>query len=703
MDYKAYLDKKLSFTERAVDLVSRMTLEEKASQTTYQSVAIERLSIPSYNWWNEALHGIARAGTATVFPQAIGMAACFDEEMLEKVADIVSTEGRAMYNAAKSHGDTDIYKGLTYWTPNINIFRDPRWGRGHETYGEDPYLTAQLGKAFVRGLQGDGEYLKSAACAKHFAVHSGPEKLRHEFDAVCSQTDLYDTYLPAFEALVKETKVEAVMGAYNRVNGEPCCGSETLLKNILRGDWEFSGHVVSDCWAIRNFHEDHKVTKTATESVALALKNGCDLNCGSMYLLMLLALKEGLISEEDIDKAVIRLMTTRIKLGMYEELEYDDIPYSVVSSKAHAEYNRKIAEQTLVLLQNDGILPLSKDKIKSIGIIGPNADSVIALLGNYNGTPMRARTVLGSFLDELADSDIEIKYSAGSHLCKDRTEDLSQFPNDRIAEAVTVAEQSDVVVMCMGLDYTIEGEEGDEGNQYASGDKNDINFPKSQLDMFFEVAKTGKPIVFVSMTGSAMNLTKISEETSAIIQAFYSGEQGGRAITDLIFGKFSPSGKLPVTIYKTAEELPEFTDYSMEGRTYRYMKTDAFYPFGYGLSYTSFSYEDVKKECLKFTVKIKNTGKMAGYEKVQLYIKDMEASVRVPNFSLKKIKPVYLDINEEKELTFEINENDLSIINEKGEKMLEKGAFKVCIGSGQPDRRTKELINNNFIEYDILI
>ena len=708
MEYQAYLDKNLSFLDRAKDLVSKMTLLEKASQTTYQSPAIERLGIPAYNWWNEALHGVARAGTATVFPQAIGLAAMFSEEALEKTADIISTEGRAMYNMAAAHGDHDIYKGLTYWSPNVNIFRDPRWGRGHETYGEDPYLTAQLGKAFVRGLQGDGEYLKSAACAKHFAVHSGPENLRHEFDAVVNKMDLYDTYLPAFEALVKETKVEAVMGAYNRTNGEPCCGSKTLLADILRGAWGFSGHVLSDCWAIKDLNENHKVTKTATESVAMALKNGCDLNCGNIYLLMLNTLQEGLITEEDIDRAVIRLMTTRIKLGMYDELSYDNIPYDVVSCDEHADFNYEVTKQTLVLLKNNGILPLNKNKIKSIGVIGPNADSILALLGNYNGTPMRGRTVLGSFYDELKNSGIRLRYSEGSHLWKDKVEDLAQFPYDRISEAVMVAEQSDVLVLCLGLDSRIEGEEGDEGNTYGGGDKADLDFPKPQLELFSAVAKTGKPIILVSMTGSAMNFTEIEKDSAAIIQAWYPGEQGGRAIKDLIFGEFSPSGKMPVTIYEKNDDLPEFTDYNMEGRTYRYMKAKAFYPFGYGLSYTSFLYEcigekkvDFSEAVKTFRFKIKNKGKMEGHEKIQLYVKDLEASVRVPNFSLRRILSVYLHAGEEKTIEFTLNKNDFSIVNENGERIMEKGDFKVFIGSGQPDIRTKELIDTNFIEYDV--
>ena len=466
--------------ERARQLVEQMTIEERASQLRYDAPAIERLNIPAYNWWNEALHGVARGGNATMFPQAIGLAAMFDEDFLEKIADIIATEGRAKYNEAIKHGDHDIYKGLTFWSPNVNIFRDPRWGRGHETYGEDPYLSGRLGVAFINGLQGDGKYLKSAACAKHFAVHSGPEALRHEFDAISNDKDMWETYLPAFEDCVVEAEVESVMGAYNRTNGEPCCGSYTLLRDILREKWNFEGHVVSDCWAIRDFHTRHFVTSTAPESVALALKSGCDLNCGNMYLHILQALEENLITEEDITRAAIRLFAARIKLGMFDDdCEYDNIPYSVVDSEEHNQVSLEASRKSLVLLKNDGLLPLDKSKIKSIGVIGPNANSRLALKGNYYGTPSRYITMLEGIQDHVKDDDIRVYYSEGCHIIKDKVEPLAQ-KHDRLAEALTVAEHSDVVVLCLGLDETLEGEEGDTGNHAASGDKLDLNLPEVQ-------------------------------------------------------------------------------------------------------------------------------------------------------------------------------------------------------------------------------
>ncbi len=463
--------------KRAHNLVAQMSVEEKAEQLKYGASAIGRLGVPSYNWWNEALHGVARAGTATMFPQAIGMAATFDTGLLKQVADAIATEGRAKYNTYKKHGDTDIYKGLTFWSPNVNIFRDPRWGRGHETYGEDPYLTGELGKAYVEGLQGDGEYLKAAACAKHFAVHSGPEALRHKFDAKATKKDMYETYLPAFEKLVKEAKVEAVMGAYNRTNGEPCCGSPALQK-ILRTDWGFEGHFVSDCWALRDFHTQHMVTDTAEESAALAIKNGCDVNCGNTYLHLLRALEQGLITEEDLTRSAERLFTTRYLLGLFDKTEYDEIGLDKVECKEHLKLADEVTAKSVVLLKNDGILPLNRKKLKAVGVVGPNANSRAALIGNYHGTSSRYITVLEGIQDALGE-DVRVYYSEGSHLYKEKVENLSAGP-DRISEALAVADYSDVLIVCLGLDESLEGEEGDTGNSYASGDKLDLLLPESQ-------------------------------------------------------------------------------------------------------------------------------------------------------------------------------------------------------------------------------
>ncbi len=704
----AYLDESLSFEERVKDLVSRMTLEEKTTQMLYNSPAIPRLGIPSYNWWNEALHGVARAGIATVFPQAIGMAATFDEDLIYDIADVISTEGRAKYHEFQRKGDHDIYKGLTFWSPNINIFRDPRWGRGHETYGEDTHLTTRLGIRFVEGLQGsDNKYLKTAACAKHFAVHSGPEGERHSFNAVASQKDMYETYLPAFKKLVQDAKVEAVMGAYNRTNGEPCCGSKTLLKDILRDDWGFEGHVTSDCWAIKDFHEFHMVTKTAPESVALAVNNGCDVNCGNMYLNLMIAYNEGLISEEKITESVSRLMMTRMKLGMFdkdENVPFADTSYDIVDSKEHRALALKAARESLVLLKNDNnTLPLKKESIKSIAVIGPNADSREALMGNYFGTPSQYITVLDG-IREILPEDVRINYSQGCHLYKNRVEGLAQ-PNDRIAEAVAAAEKSDVVVLCLGLDATIEGEEGDAGNEYGAGDKFDLNLPGLQQQLLEAVTAAGKPVILILLSGSALAVTWADQHVASIVQAWYPGAQGGRAVAEMLFGEFSPCGKLPVTFYKTTEELPDFSDYSMKNRTYKYMENEALYPFGFGLSFTKFEFSDLKLssdrvssgEDITCTVKVKNIGSYEAKEAVQLYLKDTETSCTAPRWQLKGIKKISLLPGEEKMVSMTITAEDMMLVTEDGSSVLEPGKFEVFIGGSQPDSRSISLSGTQLV------
>jgi beta-glucosidase len=695
-----YLDQSLGFEERAKDLVSRMTLEEKVTQMLHKSPAVPRLGIPAYNWWNEALHGVARAGTATVFPQAIGMAATFDENLLYEIADVISTEGRAKYHESVRQGDRDIYKGLTFWSPNINIFRDPRWGRGHETYGEDPYLTGRLGVAFVKGIQGkDKKYLKAAACAKHFAVHSGPESERHQFDAVASPKDLRETYLPAFKELVQEAGVEAVMGAYNRTNGEPCCGSKTLLQDILRDEWGFQGHVTSDCWAIKDFHEGHMVTKTAPESCALAVNSGCDTNCGNLYGNLLIAHKEGLVKEETIDRSLVRLFVSRMKLGMFDDPEkvpFTGTPYEVVSCDRHSDFAVKVAEKSLVLLKNDGLLPLDRTKLKSIGVIGPNADSRTALEGNYFGTSDRHVTVLDG-IRAAAGKDVRIFYAEGCHLYRNRVSGLSE-PDDRLAEALSVAERSDVVVLCLGLDATIEGEEGDTSNEYASGDKLHLNLPGRQQDLLEKVCAVGKPVVLVLLAGSALAVGWADEHVPAIVQAWYPGGRGGEAVASLLFGGFSPSGRLPVTFYRTTEELPDFHDYAMKNRTYRYMATEALYPFGYGLSYTRFEYGAIKTadrieagETLQCSVTVKSVGKRASEEVVQLYLKDVEASVEVPRWSLRGIRKVFLEPGEQAEVQFSLTPRQLALIDNDGRAVLEPGKFELYIGGSQPDARSEKL------------
>ncbi|MCX7711770.1 MAG: glycoside hydrolase family 3 C-terminal domain-containing protein [Clostridia bacterium] len=702
----AYKNQALSFEERAKDLVSRMTLEEKVTQMLHSAPAIPRLDLPSYNWWNEALHGVARAGVATVFPQAIGMAATFDEDLLYKTADIISTEGRAKYHENQRKSDHGIYKGLTFWSPNINIFRDPRWGRGHETYGEDPYLTGRLGVAFIKGIQGnDKKYLKAAACAKHFAVHSGPESERHSFNAVVSKKDLRETYLPAFKEAVQEADVEAVMGAYNRTNDEPCCGSRMLLKEILREEWGFKGHVTSDCWAIKDFHEHHMVTRTAPESVALAVNSGCDLNCGNMYINLLIAHKEGLVSEEVIDQSVTRLMTTRMKLGMFDDPEnvsYAHTPYEVNSCKEHLDFALDMAKKSLVLLKNEkGMLPLDKNKLNSIAVIGPNADSRTALEGNYCGTANRYTTIVEGIQDAVGENT-RVYYAQGCHLYKDRVQGLGES-KDRFAEAIAVAERADVVVMCLGLDATIEGEEGDVSNEYASGDKLHLNLPGNQQELLEAVHKTGKPIILVLLSGSALAVTWADQNIPSIIQAWYPGAQGGKAVASLIFGEYSPSGRLPVTFYKSTEELPDFCDYSMKNRTYRYMETEALYPFGYGLSYTKFEYGEIQigkdqisiGENLECSIEIKNIGNWASDEIVQLYMKDIEASVEVPRWQLRGIKRIHLAPGKETEVCFTLTPRMMALIDNDGKTVLEPGMFEVYIGGSQPDERSLKLTGND--------
>lgn len=697
---KTYSENYEDFRKRAKELVSQMTIEEAATQLRYDAPAVERLGVPAYNWWNEALHGVARAGTATMFPQAIALAAMFDEDALSEIAGIIAEEARAKYNAQSKFGDRDIYKGLTFWSPNINIFRDPRWGRGHETYGEDPYLTSRLGVAFIKSLQGEGQYMKAAACAKHYAVHSGPESERHFFNAITNQRDLWDTYLPAFEACVVEAGVESVMGAYNRTNDEPCCASKALMQDILFDKWGFKGHFVSDCWAIRDFHTEHNVTATAPESAALALKTGCDLNCGNTYLHMMQAYNEGLVTEEDIRKAAVKLFTTRFKLGLFDsDCEYDAIPFTSNDTVENSEKSHKTSLNSVVMLKNNGILPLEREKINTLGVIGPNANNIGALIGNYFGTASKYYTNLDG-IRELS-RDIRILYSEGAHLLDDRISNLAVV-NDRLSEAKAVAEASDVVVLCLGLDATIEGEEGDTGNSFVGGDKKDLDLPKCQQELLEVVLSFGKPTILVMNTGSAMNLTYADDKCDAIIQAWYSGSFGGKALAEILFGEYSPCAKLPVTFYKSNDDLPDFRDYSMENRTYRYFKGTPLYPFGYGLSYSKFEYKDLRLSTenlvagkdLSLQVTVKNIGGMDADEIVQIYIKDMESSEILPNFSLCGFKHITLKKGEERTLDFTVKAASFNVVNAKGERFVEIGSFTIYAGGSQPDDRSVELTKN---------
>lgn len=687
--------------EYAHKLVEKMTIEEKLWQMLYESPSIERLNIPAYNWWNEALHGVARAGVATVFPQAIGMAAAFDPDFLYRIADDVSTEGRAKFQEFSKRGDRGIYKGLTFWAPNINIFRDPRWGRGHETFGEDPYLTAQMGMAYIRGLQGDDpDHLKSAACAKHFAVHSGPEALRHEFDVQVTEHDLYDTYLYAFCRCVKDAKVEAVMGAYNRVNGEPACGSRRLLKDILRDEWGFEGHVVSDCWAINDFHLHHCVTDSVERSAAMAVNNGCDLNCGSAFLHLGKALVQGFVSEEAITEAVERLVEVRIRLGMMEDYPspYENISYDKVECEEHTALSVEAARRSLVLLKNkDHILPLDKKKLRTIAVIGPNANSRDALVGNYTGTSSLYITPLEGIQQYVGD-EIRVLYAQGSHLYKDKVEFLAE-KKDRFQEAVMAAEQADAVIMCLGLDASIEGEEGDAGNEYASGDKPDLKLPGQQQELLETIAAVGKPVILVLLAGSAMDLSWADRHVDAIIDAWYPGARGGKAVAETIFGENSPSGKLPVTFYADEKELPDFCDYSMKNRTYRYTDCQILYPFGYGLTYTDIDYSKAAVSCeecgvedaVTVSVQVTNRGAYQIHESAQVYVRHEDRTDYEPGFQLKGIKNVVLEPGETKEIRIILHMRDFAVITEDGCCVVRPGEYKISIGGCQPDQRSAEL------------
>lgn len=664
-----------------------MSLKEMFSQLLHEAPAIPRLGLPRYNWWNEALHGAARSGTATVFPQAIGLAAMFDDVFLKEIATVISTEQRAKYNTFSALGDRGIYKGLTLWSPNVNIFRDPRWGRGQETYGEDPYLASQLGVSFIQGLQGDGPYLKTAACVKHFAVHSGPEPLRHDFNAIVSRKDLYETYLPAFEACVKEGEVNAVMGAYSAVNGEPCCGSPFLITDILRNDWGFEGMYISDCWAIRDFHLNHAVTKNQVDSVALALNAGCDLNCGCEYLSLEKAYQQGLIDRKTITQACIRVMTTRFALGLFsEDCTYSNIGYEQNDTEEHRKVAFKASCNSLVLLKNDGMLPLDSRSLHAIAIIGPNADSREALWGNYHGTSSTYTTVLEGFRKTLGES-VKVKYSQGSAIQKEKLERLAE-PNDRIAEAIAVATVSDTIILCLGYDETVEGEMHDDGNGGWAGDKQDLRLPPCQRALLKAVASTGKPIVLVLLSGGAID-PEIERfpNVKALLQGWYPGQEGGLAIAHTILGLNNPSGHLPVTFYRSETVLPDFCDYRMEGRTYRYVQEKVLYPFGFGLSYTTFSYGNLStgKQAdgnLELSFIVSNSGNREGREVVQIYCHS-DHPFFPPNPVLCGFTSLVLQPGEHKTVTQTILAEAFSAIDPEGKRIALKGWFDLYVGNHQ--------------------
>jgi beta-glucosidase len=838
-----YKDPSLPIDQRVNDLVSRMTLEEKVSQMMNEAAAIPRLGVPEYEWWNEALHGVARAGYATVFPQAIGLGATWDTDLMLQVADVISTEARAKHHEFDRKGDHGRYKGLTFWSPNINIFRDPRWGRGQETYGEDQYLTARMGVAFVKGLQGnDPKYLKVVATPKHYAVHSGPEPERHSFDAIATERDMQETYLQAFHATVVEGKAQSVMCAYNRTNGEPCCTSKPL-NDTLRKQWGFNGYIVSDCGAIDDIYLRHKYVKTEAEASALAVKAGTDLTCGGEYRSLVQAVKDGLISETEIDTAVKRLMTARFKLGMFDPPEmvpYARIPYSENDSPAHRQLSLQAARESIVLLKNqNSTLPLKKE-LKTIAVIGPLADNLGVLLGNYNGQPTRYVTPLSGIKARVSpstrvlyspalyppgvivepipsdvlsglraeyfnnrelkgepvavrtDADINFEWGAmspapgvaednfsvrwtgkltptesgkytigiagngGMRLVIDGQTVIEELSNRRTRsinkeisfeagrsydlrveyfengnhyaaaklnwsspsgdrrlreDALEKSRQADAVVMVMGITPSVEGEEMDvtvEG--FRGGDRTDIVLPKPQEDLIKEVQALGKPVVLVVLGGSALAVNWANDNVPAIIDAWYPGEEGGTAIADVLFGDYNFSGRLPVTFYKSVADLPAFTDYSMQGRTYRYFKGQPLYPFGFGLSYSTFTYDGLKLssksirngESVTVSANVTNTGNREGDEVVQLYISDIAASVLVAIRSLAGIKRISLKPGEKKTVSFEIKPEQMSVIDNNGKRIIEPGEFLVSVGGKQPgftgsaDARTSGLVSGKF-------
>ena len=630
-------------------------------------------------------------------------------DRLEQVGEAISVEARAKYNENEKHEDRDIYKGITLWSPNVNLFRDPRWGRGHETYGEDPVLIAKLGVSFIKGLQGEGEYLRTAACAKHFAVHSGPEEKRHYFDAKASLKEMWETYLPQFEACVKEGHVEAVMGAYNRTNGEACCAHSYLMDEVLRGQWGFEGHYVSDCWAVRDFHEQHKVTSRPEESVKLALERGCDLNCGCTYQKILNAYQEGLITKELLQKSAIRLFTTRFLLGMFDETEFDSIPYEVVECKEHLQLSQKAAQESIVLLKNNGILPLKKDKLKTIGVIGPNANSRAALIGNYHGTASRYTTVLEGIQDYVGD-DVRVLYSQGCHLFLDQEEKLAR-EDDRISEAMTVAEHSDLVILCLGLDESLEGEEGDTGNAYASGDKKDLMLPPSQQRLLEIIAGMDVPFIVCVMAGSAMDLNLADAKAAAVLQVWYPGARGGKAVADILFGEVSPSGKLPITLYRNLQGMPDFEDYSMKNRTYRFVEKQPLYPFGYGLNYADttvvsakldkdITYAQAKDTELSVVVEVANKGDVATQDVLQVYV-HVDDKNEVPNPKLAAFARVKLAAGEKKTVSVSIPNKAFSVVDEDGQSQFSGSKADIYVGFGQPDERTAQLTGKECIQITI--
>ena len=698
-----FQNKNLSIDQRIKDLVGRMTLEEKVNEMLYNAPGVKRLGVPEYNWWNEALHGVGRSGRATIFPQAIGLAATFNDELVFEEANVISDEARAMYNVAVKKDYRMQYGGLTFWSPNINIFRDPRWGRGQETYGEDPVLTTKMGIAFVKGLQGnDPTYLKVAACAKHYAVHSGPEKTRHEFNAEASMKDLWETYLPAFKGLV-ENNVEAVMCAYNKTNNEVCCGNQYLLQDVLRKQWNFKGHIVSDCWAVGDFFGGHKILPGPIEASALALKRGVNLECGNAFPYLVQAVKKGLVTEQEIDNSLSILLRTKFKLGLFDPMgstPFDKLAESSINNSEHRALARKVAQQSIVLLKNNGILPLKND-LRKYFVTGPNAASMDALMGNYYGVNDKYVTILEGLTSAIQDGS-QLQYRVGTPLVGDTTK-ASKFSTGE-------AKVSDATIVVMGITGYLEGEEGESVLSKTGGDRLDYNIPANQIEYLKALKKdNSKPVIAVITGGSPMNLTEVHEIADAVVLVWYPGEEGGNAVADIIFGKVSPSGKLPISFPKSLDQLPDYENYSMKGRTYRFMNAEPMYPFGFGLSYTNFKYEELKlskstisnNESLTATVTVSNTGKMLGEEVIQLYVSHPNAGNDAPIMALKNFKKISLAPGDRKTVQFVITPEMLNLINDAGQSVFVKGALKIMVGGSTPTERSKALGAADFLTQNV--
>ena len=690
-----YKDPSASIEARVDDLIGRMTLEEKVGQMMNAAPGIPRLGIPQYDWWNECLHGVGRAGIATVFPQAIGMAATWDLALMRRVATVISDEARAKHHDALRNNVHDIYYGLTFWSPNINQFRDPRWGRGQETYGEDPYLTARMGVVFVKGLQGDDpKYLKLVATPKHYAVHSGPESERHRFDARVSERDLRETYLPAFKATIAEAGAVSIMGAYNRTNGEPCNASPTLLQKILRDEWGFNGYVVSDCGAIADVYKDHHVVNTPEEAAAISVKAGCDLECGATYRALSAAVRKGLIDEATLDRSLRRLFRARIRLGMFDPpaaVPFASIPIEVNDCAAHKQVALQAARESIVLLRNardvagNAFLPLDKSKLKKVAVIGPNGDDHNVLLGNYNGTPSKSYTPLDGI--RMALPDAQVSYVKGCGIASKSTAGFN--------EAVQAAAQADLAIVCLGLSQQMEGEEGQEegveAGVHSFGDRTSIDLPGVQEDMLKAIHATGTPVVLVLLNGSAVAVNWADAHVPAIIETWYPGQAGGIALAEVLFGDYNPAGRLPVTFYKSVDQLPPFDDYAMTNRTYRYFSAEPLYAFGHGLSYTTFAYSNLKLNTatlatgsdLTVKVDVTNTGARAGDEVAQVYVTDLQGSTPRPLRFLAGFERVNLQPGETKTLTFVVTTEQMSMVNAQGQWGVEPGEFTVAVGGSQ--------------------